>query len=322
MPAMWTLTLRDLQWRRRRFLVAVLATALVFTIALLLSGVSASLFNEIDRTVELFEADAWVVPESTSGPFTAAGAFPGPAASGIRTWPGVRTAVPLAITRSTVEGEDVNVIGYGNGFSMKVASGAMPDGPGQVVADGRLGVGVGEKFRMADHEWTVVGLVHGITYFGGIPSVIGRLPDVQAAMVSGLDLVTAVRLEGAPTEVPAGWRALDNRAVRADLARPLANATQSIDFIRVLLWIVAAGIIGSIVYLSALERVRDFAVLKATGTTTASMASGLAVQAVLLAAAAALAASVAATLAVPAFPLAARSRSVGVRICRCRCSRW
>ena len=35
-----------------------------------------------------------------------------------------------------------------------------------------------------------------------------------------------------------------------DLLRPLQNAAQSIDFVKVLLWIVAACIIGSIVYLS------------------------------------------------------------------------
>lgn len=304
MHAVWTLTLRDLQWRRRRFLVAVLATALVFTIALLLSGVSSSLFNEMRRTVDVFQADAWVVPKSTSGPFTAAGAFPGPAANAVKTWPGVKSAIPLAITRSTVDGRDVNVIGYGAGFTMQVETGAMPSAPNEVVVDRRLHRRIGDTFMMANHQWKVVGLVDGVTYFAGIPAVIGAIADVQAAIVSGLDLVTTVMTRGVPTQVPEGWRTLDNAEVRADLARPLANATQSIDFIRILLWVVAAGIIGSIVYLSALERVRDFAVLKATGTTTASMAAGLAVQAVLLASAAALFASVAATLAVPAFPLA------------------
>jgi putative ABC transport system permease protein len=50
---------------------------------------------------------------------------------------------------------------------------------------------------------------------------------------------------------------------------------------------VAAGIIGSIVYLSALERQREFAVLKATGAANRSLLAGLALQAVLLSAAAA-----------------------------------
>jgi putative ABC transport system permease protein len=52
---------------------------------------------------------------------------------------------------------------------------------------------------------------------------------------------------------------------------------------RILLWIVAAGIIGSILYLQAMERTRDFAVFKATGVTGRALAFGLAAQAIVLA---------------------------------------
>jgi putative ABC transport system permease protein len=45
---------------------------------------------------------------------------------------------------------------------------------------------------------------------------------------------------------------------------------------------VAAGIIGAIVYLSVLERTRDFAALKAIGVSTASLLGGLILQAVVL----------------------------------------
>ena len=50
-----------------------------------------------------------------------------------------------------------------------------------------------------------------------------------------------------------------------------------------LLWIVAAVIIGSVVYLSALERQRDFAVLKAIGMSNRTLLASLALQAVLVA---------------------------------------
>ena len=40
---------------------------------------------------------------------------------------------------------------------------------------------------------------------------------------------------------------------------------------RILLWIVAACIVGSIVYVSAIERTRDFAVFKATGASNGSL---------------------------------------------------
>ena len=93
--------------------------------------------------------------------------------------------------------------------------------------------------------------------------------------------------QGMPTAPINGLRVMTRDEARTDLLRPLQNAAQSIDFVKVLLWIVAACIIGSIVYLSAMERTRDFAVFKATGTSNGALGGGLALQAVVLSIAAA-----------------------------------
>ena len=50
-----------------------------------------------------------------------------------------------------------------------------------------------------------------------------------------------------------------------------------------LLWVVAALIVGSMIYVSALERTRDFAVFKAVGVPTRSILAGLILQAVIVA---------------------------------------
>ena len=91
-----------------------------------------------------------------------------------------------------------------------------------------------------------------------------------------------------------------------DTLRPLDGAIASIDLVRVLLWIVAAVIIGSVVYLSALERQRDFAVLKAIGTSNRTLLGSLALQAVLVALAAVALAAVIQVFLAPAFPLEVR----------------
>ena len=59
-----------------------------------------------------------------------------------------------------------------------------------------------------------------------------------------------------PATVPDGLQAMSGQQVRTDLERPLASSTQTIGLLDALLLVVAAGIIGSILYLSALERVR------------------------------------------------------------------
>jgi putative ABC transport system permease protein len=69
-------SLRDLQWRRRRFLIGVLATGLVFALTVVMSGVNASFTNEVNRTVDSFAVDQWIVPKDVSGPFTSTQVFP------------------------------------------------------------------------------------------------------------------------------------------------------------------------------------------------------------------------------------------------------
>ena len=57
----------------------------------------------------------------------------------------------------------------------------------------------------------------------------------------------------------------------------------SIDNSRLFMWAIAAVIVASLVYVTALERTRDFAVLKALGATSGQLFVGLAFQAVLVA---------------------------------------
>jgi putative ABC transport system permease protein len=58
---MWLVGVRDLQFRRRRFMIAALATSVVFAMTLIMSGMSNGLDAEIDRLVDSFHADSWAV---------------------------------------------------------------------------------------------------------------------------------------------------------------------------------------------------------------------------------------------------------------------
>jgi putative ABC transport system permease protein len=73
--------------------------------------------------------------------------------------------------------------------------------------------------------------------------------------------------------------------------------------VAVLLWIVAALIVGAVVYLSALERMRDFAVFKAIGVPTRSVLAGLVLQAIVVAILAAAFGAALSRLLAPLFPM-------------------
>jgi putative ABC transport system permease protein len=199
---------------------------------------------------------------------------------------------------------DVNVIGARPGGlgSPRLAQGRAVEASGEVVVDTALRLRLGDRVELAGLELQVVGLADRVTWYFGTPTVFLAIQDAQALGFNGQPLAMTIITQGVPRRAPAGLQVLSDGQARADLERPLASATQSIGFINTLLWLVAAGIIGSIVYLSALERQREFAVLKATGAANRSLLVGLALQAVLLSAAAAVLAAGIARLLAPGFP--------------------
>ena len=300
---MWLLSLRDLEWRRRRFLIAVLATALIFALTLLMTGASAGLDQEVTRIVGSFGADRWVVADGATGPFTTTRPLADTTVDEVAGAPGVDDATALILFRGSIGGEeptDINLIGYdGDSFAAPaLAEGRQATGPDEVVADTALGLDVGDTVDLVGGERTVVGTADGVTFFFGLPTIFAPLADVQDVAFGGQPITTTVITKGVPTELSDGLTGLTDDQVANDLRRPTENGKSTIDFIRILLWLVAAGILASIVYLTALERTADFAVLKATGAPTRLLVSTLAVQAVVLALAAGL-------LAIPiALPLA------------------
>jgi putative ABC transport system permease protein len=304
-------SVRDLQWRTRRFLLAAVATGLVFGLALMMSGVSNSFAVEVRNTVSAVGASGWLVPSGSPGPFTdpkpfvlhgvpnvsgvtaiepifvgraLAGAPKGSASSGSSststTTSGASTTAPNPASE-----KGVNLLGVVPGAlgSPKVVSGKPLQDGADIVADKSLGAKIGQTLTLNGVSFTVVGLLSGVTYFAGQPVAFMPLTELQAIDADGLDVATGFIVKGTPSQAVAGFTLLTNAQVQQDLSRPVSQAKKTITLIEFLLWLVAAGIVGAIIYLSALERRSDFAVLKAVGTPGWHLFIGLVIQAVLMA---------------------------------------
>lgn len=305
---MWRITLRDLQFRRRRFAIATAAVALVFAINLLLAGIDASFRNEVVRTVRSMGADLWVVPAGVAGPFTASTPMSSADVDAVASAPAVQRASPVALLHyATAERppRDVNLIGFTPGGlgSPTVVAGRTPSRPWEVVADRRLGAAVGESLPLGHQQVRVVGLVENVTYFAGTPAVYLLIDDARSLGFAGAPLSTAVLVRGNRPVLPSNLQVMNEREVVADLRRPLAKASETVAMLAVLLRLVAVGIVGSIVYLSALERTRDFAVLKATGAASRQLLVSVILQALILTALAALVSVGVQALIAPSVPL-------------------
>ena len=303
--------LSDLQWRRRRVLIAIVGTGLVFGMTLLMTGVSRGFDAEASATVRDLGAERWIVREGAAGPFLGASPMSQDEATYLAALPGIEAAGPLVFTRKSVNtpkgGEvDVNIMGSTAGRPGMPAAdeGRPPTKAGEVMVSSRLeGYRVGDTLTVAGTSLLVVGRVTDSTALAGTPNVFVDLADAQRIGFAGLPVVSSVAVVGEPSVMPEGFQPSSNAAARADLLRAIAKAKSSLTMISVLLWLVAASIIGAVVYLSALERQRDFAVFKATGVATRSILAGMVLQAAVLAVVAAVLGSIIGSLIGPRFPM-------------------
>jgi putative ABC transport system permease protein len=313
--SMIRIALKDLQWRTRRVVIAVLGASVVLALALVMSGLSAGFENESARTVGLARATGWVLDSGGTGPFLQPSPLNAEKVSAIVDQVGKAHAAPILFGRQSVldrkgkrigSHEHVNLVGA---EPMRLGSPMVHDGKGlsgtgQAVVDETLGLKIGDPVVLGGKIFDIVGTVRGARLLAGVPNAYISLSDAQQLAFGGRNLATAVVVDRTII-APSGTKVLSNAEAKVDGLRPVVNAQKTIGLVRSLLWLVAALIVGSVIYLSALERSKDFAVLKGMGAKSASLVGSLAVQAAVLGLTSALLGSGLAVVLAPLFPLQA-----------------
>ena len=286
---MLAITLHDLRFRARQFLIAVVGAGLVFAMTLLLAGLAAGFGVEVDQTVTGMGAQAWVIAQGSPGRIAGLTPLPAFAELPVNGSPGVRRADPVIVVPQTAtvgdELRSIVLVGYTPGGLgvPRVVTGRPVRANGEAVVDGRLDLAVGQSFAVSGHTLKVVGTVSNRTLLGGIADAYVSLTEAQAVAFGGRPLISAILTTGVPRSLPAGLTQMSNAEVENRSLAQMSAASSSIDNSRSFMWIIAAVIVAALVYVTALERTRDFAVLKALGASSGALFIGLAIQAVLVA---------------------------------------
>ena len=307
-PLVILLTVRDLGHRFVRFVVVVVLAAVVFALLFVMTGLVEQFNREPYDTTAAIGGSAWVLADGVTGPFTASSSLPMGAIDAID----AEVKAPVVAARSSLghdgSNEEIVVVGHPPGElgQPPLSHGRAITGPGEIVLDSSLGVAAGEHVLVAGERFDVVGLSDDTTILAGIPLVFMSLEDAQRLVFRSSDVVSGFLVDGAVGDLPEGTVLIPADDVASDTLKPLDGAISSIELVRVLLWVVAAIIVGSVVYLSALERQRDFAVLKAVGVSNRTLLASLALQAVLIALLSVAIAAVVQMFVGPAFPLRVR----------------
>src|SRR5262249_40967173 len=113
---------RDMQWRRWRFAIAIIVTGLVFAMTLVLTGLANGFRVEDERTVDSLGVDMFLIKSGATGPFLGSAPFPTGELQVVGAIPGVVAVAPLAYKGAT----------FGSGESTHPGAmfGAPAGGPG------------------------------------------------------------------------------------------------------------------------------------------------------------------------------------------------
>ena len=162
---------------------------------------------------------------------------------------------------------------------------------------------IGDTVEIGSRNLQIVGLVDDSTALAGQANAFLTVSGAQRLLFSGQQLISSIGVVGGPERAPSGFKMVSRKGAIDDLLRALTGARQAMSLMAGLLWVVAGMIVGSMIYMSALERTRDFAVFKAVGVPTRSILAGLAMQAVIVAVLSALLGGVLSVLLGPLFPM-------------------
>src|SRR5271165_1987709 len=288
--------LRDMQWRRWRFVIAIVVTGLVFAMTLVLTGLANGFRVEDERTVDALGVDMFLIKSGANGPFLGSAPFPEAELKKVAGAPGVVAAAPLAYKGATFKSGDST-------HPATMFLGRAPSSPDELAVSSTIGRRIGEKLEVGSRKMLIVGIVNNSTALAKTPNLFVTTEGAQQLEYGGQPLISSIGIRGTLSQVPDGYRIADRTVAVDDLMRPTKIAVQAIRIVAVLLWIVAALIVGGVVYLSALERMRDFAVYKAIGVATRSILGGLVLQAIVVAVLAAAFGAGLSRLLAPLFPM-------------------
>jgi putative ABC transport system permease protein len=316
---------------RRRATLTVLGVAASLLLVLALGGIFAGAVDRVTHYIRTSPADVFVSQDDVRTMHMSTSSLPSDTADRVARVSGVAWAAPIAFASGSVAGprgrQLAYLIGYdtrtGRGGPTRLVAGRAP-GAGEAVLDeqaaDQLGVDLGDRFTVMGTSLRTVGFSTGgssitnTTVFVALGE-FGRIHDDRVSYVlTGLD-------EGADPETVANRIEAEVGGVTAQTREEFSDSEarivtdMSADLLRLMSTIglvIALAVIALGLMTATLNRLRDFAVLKALGARTPRLAAAVAMQVLLTVVLAATVATTAALALAWLLPLAAPAVQISI----------
>jgi putative ABC transport system permease protein len=198
------LAVKDIRHNIGRFLLTGIGIGMLLMIVMGMLGIYRGLIQDATLLIERIGAHVWVVQLHTRGPFAEVSRVPRNLVDRVAAVPGVLVArefVYHTIQREK-DGRPLRMGVLGLSWPVDkgewlplVAGRALRQSHFEMIADQRLGLGIGEQLKLGKEAYTVVGIIRGMVTSGGDGLAAFSVKDAQAIQ---FDLPSeAVRLERA-----------------------------------------------------------------------------------------------------------------------------
>lgn len=285
---------------RRRATLTVLGVAASLLLVLVLGGIFAGAVDRVTYYIRTSPADVFVSQAGVRTMHMSASTLQADAPDRVTQVPGVAWAAPIAFASGSVAGPQgrqlTYLIGYdtrtGRGGPTALVAGRLP-GAGEAILDeqaaNRLGIRLGDRFTVMGMPVRAVGFSTGgssitnTTVFVDLAEFARIHDDRFSYVLAGLDegadpntVADRIRAEVEGVTVQSREQFAESEArIVTDMSADLLRLMSTIGLV-IALAVIALGLMTA-----TLNRLRDFAVLKALGARTPRLARAVAMQVLL-----------------------------------------
>lgn len=294
---MKTLFLKDMRYRRARVVLTALGITVLISLILLLGGIMNGMRIQARQYIESTGADVWISAEGSGGAFIGFSMVVEEYMAFLNSAQGLTpdSASPLvfAQARPTVRGKSTKaiVVGYklgklggpkhaieGRMFTASNFEDYRPEDPVpyEVVIDEKMGLEIGEQITLGNEKVKVVGKAESRMFVLDTPLLFMDVRIAQKILFGNTPhvnmMIAKTGVNQQPGQVATGLDSLETIEART-LKQTLDDIItyyvdepmKAVQFLRVMLWLVAGNLIGMITYVTMLEKTQEIGVLKAVG---------------------------------------------------------
>jgi len=183
------LAVRDIRYSLGRFVLTTIGVGMLLMVVMGMGGIYRGLVDDALVVSRSLDADLWIVQRDTRGPFAEVSRLPRSVVDRVTAVPGVMDAREFVyhMIQREHRGQPLRMAVLGLGWPTDrgeglplVAGRPLAQNHFEMIADVELGLGLGERLKLAKETYTVVGLTRGMISSGGDGIACFSSRDAQA----------------------------------------------------------------------------------------------------------------------------------------------